>query len=781
MSQTPKQKVLPAQGPPWRTTLDRLTAGIGTKIVLPYLLLALAVGGVGAFVVTNLVTNSLQERFNNQLLDAGRIVAESMVGFEEERLEALRAVAGTRGVAEGLAAGDRGALAALVPQILVNSGADAVELLDGRGIEIYGWQRPPGRRGEQGVERSGADFSGLAEVGRVLAGFVDQFGDKRAMLVETDYGPMLFTVGPVYLDGGIGDREQVGTVMVGTYVHDMVLDLSETAVARVTLYDREGGVVDTSLGSGQEGVRQTLQELPGQYARVIELLRESPDRYAVVAGLEDQVLLRVVQVLGQQYVLAYGDWRLRGQSFGLFSVALPSNFIVSTASVSRKWLSLLFSVATLAVFALGFGIAQRLIRPLHRLVQTSVAVAQGDLAQRTGIESNDEIGSLARSFDAMTERLAERNRQLVEQAHELRAILNGIADGVVVLDTEGRILNSNPAAQRIMAEVSPEILLNVLHESPPLPVNGTKAEPKEVRRAAAPPVQQLQRYQVNDRVLSALAAPVVAPDGQEVRTVVVLRDVTREALVEQLKDGFIVNVSHELRTPLTAIKGYSDLLSHTNRNLDENQRKFVQIINNNANQLVGHVNKLIDISQIQSMALGLRQERLSFTGLVEEMAEGWRERMESKGLSLQLRSSGEPLWVDGDPARLKWAVDNLLSNACNYTLDGGHVEVRACRENERARLDVADSGVGVAVADQPYLFSRFFRANNESTFDVRGVGLGLFITRSIVELHGGSVWAESQLGVGSTFSLALPLTERDALVEHSLSSGEETGHAFVSA
>lgn len=767
MKQGIRQKKSASQAAGWLDLSNKL-ASIGTKIVLPYMLLALAVGSVGAFVVTNLVTNSLQERFNNQLLDAGRIVAENMVSFEEGRLEVLRAVAATEGVSESLAKGNHESLAALVPQIIANSNTDAVELLDARGVEVYGWQRPPDQSGHAGEERSGADFSQLREVTRVLEGFVDQFGNKRVQLVETDYGLMTYTVGPVYLEREDGGREQVGAVMVGTYIQKMVVALAETAVARVTLYDRNGNAIDTTLSGGQEGISETLREPPEHYSLVLDLLQESPEHYRVVVTyVEDEVLLREVEVLGQRYVLAFGDWRLRGQSFGLFSVALPSNFIVSTAATSRKWLSLLFSLATVAVFAVGFSIAQRLIRPLNRLVQTSLAVAQGDLEQRTGIQRSDEIGSLARSFDVMTERLAERNRQLaernrqlVEQASELQAILNGIADGVIVLDREGQITTSNPAAQHMLADISSDSLLDLLYQSPLALPSGIQGESEMSQPPRASAHQQPQRHRLNDHVLSALAAPVVTPSGEELRTVIVLRDITREVEAEELKDGFITNISHELRTPLTAIKGYSDLLLQTiNGNQDERQLGFIQIISNNTDQLMRHINKLIDISEIQAGTLGLQQDRLCFTELIEEVVENWREPIETKELSLRMRLSGGRLWVNGDRRRLMWAIDNLLSNACDYTVAGGSVEVRMYLENNQVHIDVVDTGVGVAVADQAYLFSPFFRANNELTFEVRGVGLGLFITRSIIELHGGRVWAESELGVGSTFSFALPLIE----------------------
>lgn len=738
----------------WQRVFNRLSNSIGTKIVVPYLLLTLGVAGVGAFIVVRLTTGSLQERFNNQLLDAGRVVSESMVDYEEERLEVLRAVAGTQGVPEGLVAGDRDGLAARVPQIIANSNTDAVELLDKQGHEVYGWQRPPHQLGNNGEERAGADFSHLQEVNQVLNGFVDEFGEKRTLLSQTPYGLMIFTVGPVYQDG-----QQVGVVLVGTYIREMVEKLTESAVAKVTLYDPQGNAIDTTLGTSQNAITEILQEPPGQYRTILTLLSESPDRYPVVVARSDgEVPLRRVQILGHEYTLAYGDWRLRGQSLGLFSVALPNNFIVSAAATSRNLLSLLFSLATICVFALGFTIAQRIIQPLHRLVQTSMAVTQGDLAQRTGIQRNDEIGSLAQSFDIMTDRLVERNRQLVAQASKLEAILDSTADGMIVFDGQGVLITSNPAARHILADVSSDFLSDILHEIPSISITSSANEVDINRDLELAKLRQPRRYRVGQRVLSALIAPVKTPGGEELGTVIALRDVTREADSEQLKDGFITNISHELRTPLTAVKGYSDLLVMTaNGNLSERQSQYVQTINDNANKLIHHINQIIDISEIQAGTLRLEKEAVSFGGLVKEVAERWREQLATKDISLQIMLPEEDLSVHGDAKRLSWALDNLLSNAYNYTLAGGSVGVRVFPSENEVRLHLIDTGVGVAVADQPYLFTRFFRASNQLTFNVAGVGLGLFITRSIIEAHGGRVWAESKLHEGSIFSLALPL------------------------
>src|SRR5512139_488289 len=150
MSNTLQPPVLPTV----LRLFKRFITSIGTRIIVPYFLLTLVVAGVGAFIVVRLTTASLQERFYNQLLDAGRVVSESMVNYEAERLEVLRAVAGTEGVPESLAKADRTGLAAWVPQIIANSNVDAVELLDQQGREVYGWQRPPDQGGNTGEERA---------------------------------------------------------------------------------------------------------------------------------------------------------------------------------------------------------------------------------------------------------------------------------------------------------------------------------------------------------------------------------------------------------------------------------------------------------------------------------------------------------------------------------------------------------------------------------------------------------------------------------------------------
>lgn len=711
---------------------------IGLKIILPYLILTLIVAGIGTFVISNLVTGSLQERFNNQLLDSGRRVAESTVQFEENRLQVLRNVVGTIGIPEALANGDAALLAQFVPQIIANSDTHVVKLLDMNGVEVYGWQQLPNLDTAVPPESSGENLAAFPEISRVLAGEIDEFGDKRVLLHETNGQLVLYTVGPIFQNG-----EQVGAVMVGNELRQMIEDLTIAAVARVTLYDQNGQVLATTLGGTQN--TETATDLVR--------LNETPQKYQeVIAAAPFKSPVRDVDFLEQNYLLAFSDWRLRSQSFGMFSVALSSNFILSTLATSRIQFGLVFAGATVAVLAVGFLTARRIIRPVDKLVETALAVSAGNLERRSGIQSGDEIGKLAKTFDHMTATLAQRNIDLTEQASKLEAILNSIIDGVIVMDMNEQIITTNFAAEQLLADMSYDFGTGPMRELSL--ANGDET-------GLATTMHEPKRYQVGNRVLSVLAAPVNTPTHEQIGTVIVLRDITSEAEADQLKDAFITSISHELRTPLTVIKVYTDLLQRSvNGHFDNRLMGFLDKISKNSLHLEQHINQLINISEIQAGTFHIEKQQIDFVALTKEITQIWEERITGKGLTFAVNLPEMPVWIDADPNQLSWAIEVVLSNAHNYTQEGG-IEVNLSVKGTDAHLAVIDSGIGIATADQPHLFNRFFRASNVLNFNVRGVGLGLYIARSIVELLNGRIWLESESGVGSTFTIALPLLKTE--------------------
>lgn len=735
---------------------------IGTKIIIPYLLLTLVIASIGTFLLTTFITDTVNERLTNQLVDAGRVVSERMVNFEEDRLDTLRLVAGTLGVPESLSSGDTETLERLVLPLAINNDADAVELIDMSGKVIYGLQRIPGASVDDAIERAGAEYLDTPDVLAVLNGVVDEFGDKRVLLSETDEGYILSTVGPVFDE----NNQQVGAVLVGSYLHPLTVNLTESAIARVTFYDRNGKVIDTTLNSTDE--LSSLVENPADLELIRSQLQLSPEGVQVVrTQIEEEVPIADVTVLGQDYSLAYGPWRLRDQTFGLFSVALPTNFLLTIQDTGRNSLYIFFTIATVIVLFAGFLITRRITNPLSQLVDTATAVGEGDLEQRTGIQSPDEIGQLATSFDLMTTRLSQRTNLLVKRSTELETILNSIGDGVILLDDEDNIVTANTAAQRLLSDLSydffasgpfRELKLEADGSATPDTEGNTAPAPAEKTVTSHPPI--LKRYQIGSRTLTTLASEVETPEGVHLGSVIVLRDITREIEADNLKDAFITSISHELRTPLTIIKVYADLLQKSgNGQLTDRQLQFLRNIERSSQQLENHITQLINISEIQAGTLYVNLQLQDFVALVQQAVDRWQHRIESKGLHLNVHLPAAPLLVLSDTIQLGWAIESLLSNAHNYTMSGGQITVTVDNFNKNARLQVQDTGIGIATADQPQLFNQFFRAQNSVNFETRGVGLGLFIARSVVETHHGHIEVNSELGRGSTFTVELPLAE----------------------
>jgi signal transduction histidine kinase len=566
-----------------------------------------------------------------------------------------------------------------------------------------------------------------------LAGQVDQYGDKFVMLVKEPNGYVFYTGGAIKQEERI-----VGAVLLGTYLDDLVADIKGEALADITFYDDKGKVLATTLPSGEEQVRDLLQ--------VTSTFCQS------IIAKPDETFHRSVTLYGRPYGMVYGLLQIRGDLVGIFSVTLPSNFIVQKAATSRIQFGIIFTLAMVLVFVIGYLISRRIIIPIIRLVQTSRAVAAGDLSQRTGIRRGDEIGILAISFDQMTQSLLERTRELEEEATKIRAILESIADGVIVEDKSGQIIMMNPAAERMLRSMSEGFPVYPIRE---LLTIQAKGEPSSADSS------EDRRFEAGGKVVSAREAPVVTKDGVELGEVLVFRDITREVEVDRLKDEFIENVSHELRTPLTSIKGYSELLMLTAKDkLDEQQRKSVSYISQRSSQLMTMIGELLDMTDIAAGTLGLDLAPTSLDKLISEVMDSWRERIEEKQLTAVAQLPDDLPQVLADRNRVKRVFHNLISNAYNYTMPGGNITVTAYTDGDKVRVDAEDTGVGISKPDQSRLFTRFFRAREVPHDDVRGAGLGLYVAKALIEAHGERIWLErSKLGEGSVFSFTLPIAE----------------------
>jgi signal transduction histidine kinase len=234
--------------------------------------------------------------------------------------------------------------------------------------------------------------------------------------------------------------------------------------------------------------------------------------------------------------------------------------------------------------------------------------------------------------------------------------------------------------------------------------------------------------------------------------------VQNERLIEsdRLKDEFVALISHDLRTPLTSIMGYVELaLEEVGEPLDAERRGYLEVVSRSSERLLRLVDDLLFVARLQAGRLVLQLSQLDLCIIAAQAVEEARPRAEAKLLEVVFSGDG-PVMFEGDKGRIFQLLDNLISNAIKFTPEGGRVEVSAKADGENAVLEVADTGIGLSAADAERVFDRFFRSSRAVAQQVPGTGLGLFISRAIVDAHGGAIEASSREGHGTTFRIALP-------------------------
>jgi signal transduction histidine kinase len=266
--------------------------------------------------------------------------------------------------------------------------------------------------------------------------------------------------------------------------------------------------------------------------------------------------------------------------------------------------------------------------------------------------------------------------------------------------------------------------------------------------------QELQRGQTHLRAVSAL---IYGPDRQVLGTVTVLHDITSLKEIDEMKSNFVHQVSHELRAPLSAIKQqHTVILEGLAGELTEKQQELLSRSQARMQGLLDMINDLLDVSKIESGHAIQEQVPLRLDEILQETAALMKEKAAEQGIALQLELGDELPMIQADPTSMEEVLTNLLSNAINYSPEGGTVTVSAVSHGEYLELWVSDTGIGIAQEEIPRIFDKFYRVKHPETRKVVGSGLGLSIVKGIIEAHRGSIEVESEPGVGTTFRVLLP-------------------------
>ena len=375
---------------------------IRIRVILPYLLLTLIVAITGAYVVTRLVTNSLSERLNNQLLEAGRVVSDDFARQELKQIENARIVIYTRGVADALRSTDQTVLDELVTPTVGGVGVENLYIVNLQNQELLHLITQP--NGTVSNITKPMRENTLEFIQPLLASKHPDTPPTRAIWRDPENNRWYYFTAVPFVE----DEEMIGAVIIGTSIDTIMPLLKSTSLADVIIYGENGQAIASTFQANEE-----------QDALFLQTLSIPQTTYQEVVTAEGLVFGQNFSVGKRPYSLARGKLKVSDDTLGVFAVVLSSDYVVQTSAINRNLYVLIFSLAMVFVILLGYIIARRIIEPLSSLVQTSQAIAGGNLDKRTGIHSKDEIGTLATTFDKMTESLQERTLDLEQRTVEL--------------------------------------------------------------------------------------------------------------------------------------------------------------------------------------------------------------------------------------------------------------------------------------------------------------------------------------------------------------------------
>jgi len=438
---------------------------------------------------------------------------------------------------------------------------------------------------------------------------------------------------------------------------------------------------------------------------------------------------------------------------GVARVEMPLAQLDARVAELRRTILLATVPVALAAVAIALLVAERTARPVRRLIAAAERMAQGDFAPLSST-ARDEIGQLTRALDRTGARLQEQMAVLAAERGRLAAILEHMADGVIITDGASRVRLLNPAAARLLGTGQAGALGQ--------PIGQALRHHRLIQlwqQAEETGQEQVQAVELDpqDLFLQAIITPLSAnekpldPDRQGF--LIILQDLTRVRRLETVRRDFVSNISHELRTPLASLKALVDTLRDGALDDPPAAQRFLDRMDTEVDAMTQMVQELLELSRIESGQVPLRLQPVSVAEVVAPPTERLRPQAERAGLALSLAIPPGLPPVLADAERVQQVVTNLVHNAIKFTPAGGQVTVSAAAQRGEVVISVRDTGVGIPAADLPRIFERFYKADRARRRG--GTGLGLAIAKHIVQGHGGRLWAESREGHGSTFYFSL--------------------------
>jgi two-component system, OmpR family, phosphate regulon sensor histidine kinase PhoR len=529
----------------------------------------------------------------------------------------------------------------------------------------------------------------------------------------------------------------------------IVKEISGHALARITVI-KPNGLVLADSDTADEAVTHLDNHLTRpEVAKALADGRGTTIRLSATTGKRMFYLALPIRSADERLV-------------GIVRLALPMTALDARIRDFEHALGVAFGIALAIAAVLSVFLSRGLTRPLSDMAAVARQLAAGSLRQRIATTARDEIGVLGNALDHMADQLESTIREVTEDRAQLLAVLSSMAEGVMVLDCRGVVLQINSALEQIFL------------------IQSTTARGRMYQEVIR--LQELNELVMNvlDTRLGRSGEITTAPSGytlhveasvaggrleNEACVVLVFHDVTAIRRLEKVRKDFVANVSHELRTPLTSIKGYVEALLDGIKDHPDEALRFLHIILKQSDRLNLILDDLLQLSQIESGQVLFKRDPVLLRSVVERTVALIQPILDKKGHHLAVSLSDALPSVLGDEERLVQVLTNLLDNAVKYTPQRGTIVIAARHldatqsgtPSDLIELSVSDNGIGIPEADRPRVFERFYRVDKARSRELGGTGLGLAIVKHIVEGHGGQIRVEPNQPMGTRFVMTLPV------------------------
>lgn len=425
----------------------------------------------------------------------------------------------------------------------------------------------------------------------------------------------------------------------------------------------------------------------------------------------------------------------------------------------------------LLVASLGVYLCWNLLKPLEEIYQGTLILTKGELKHRFNIHTGDEfellgasLNRIAQVLDDTIQAISKDKDYIVSERNKLNTIISSITDGVIVLDLHRNVVLANTAAEKMLGLSIQDLAGKPLDELASFKnSNGLLATAKDYCQAPPvpgnPPIVTLTNQKGQEVQVKLTIAQIAEGLQADLGCIFILHDVTADKTFEQMQIDFVSMASHEFRTPLTSIIDYLSVISEEGKGkLGTELGGFLERALTSAQQLSALVDNILNVSKIERGSFSVALKPIDWKKKITQIVESSKLLATQKNISLQLKLPDESIpKVLADDVRINEVLNNLISNAINYTKEGGEIKVGVKVNSQEVTTYIEDSGKGIPAEALPHLFNKFYRVTGALEEGNKGSGLGLYISKSIMDLHHGKIWVDSKPGKGSTFYFSLPI------------------------